>query len=82
MKNRNQCSDTPKDQKDRDLVDLNFRVTNANLDHQDTVTNTSQNPQIKTDFSDDSVRVMEDSGGQTSVKVTLDKLQMRLREVC
>ena len=48
-------------------------MTNANVDHWDTVTNPSQNPQIKTDFSDDSVRVTDDAGGQRSLKVTLDK---------
>ena len=37
------------------------------------MTNQSQNPQIKTDFSDDSMRVMDDSGGQMSLKVLLDK---------
>ena len=41
--------------------------------HQDTVTNQSQNPQIKMGFSDDSVRVMDNSGGLTSLNVTLDK---------
>ena len=37
------------------------------------VTNPPQNPQIKTDFSDDSVRVMDNSGGHTSLKITFDK---------
>ena len=73
MKNRNQYSETPKDQNERDLIDQNVRVTNANVDHQDTVTIPSPNPQIKTDFSDDSMRVIDDSGGQTSLKITLDK---------
>ena len=73
MKNTNQCSNIPKNQNDRDLVDLNVRVTNANADHWDTVTNPYQNPQIKMDFSDDSMRVTDDSGEQTSLKVTLDK---------
>ena len=73
MKNRNQCYNSPKNQNDRDLVDLNIRVTNANADYQDTVTNPSQTPQIQKDFSDDSLRVMDNSGGQPSIKVTLDK---------
>ena len=73
MKNRNQHSDTPKDQNDRSLVDPNITVTNANVDHQDEVTNPSQNPKIKMDSSDDSVRVTDNSGGQISLKVALDK---------
>ena len=44
MKNRNQHSDTPKDQNDRDLVDLNIRVTNANVDHDDTVSKSIPKP--------------------------------------
>ena len=50
MKNRNQCSNTPKDQNNRNLVGPNFRVTNANADHWDTVINPPQNPQIKDRF--------------------------------
>ena len=68
MKNRNQYSDTPKNQDDRDLADLNIRVVNNNVDHWDMVTNPPQTPQIKMDFSDDRVRVMDDSGGQISLK--------------
>ena len=43
------------------------------MDHQDTVTNLSQNPLFKTHFLDDSVRVMDGSGGHMSLKVTSDK---------
>ena len=39
----------------------------------DTVKNPSQNHLIKRDFSDDGVRVTDDSGGQISPTVTLDK---------
>ena len=71
-KNINQYSDTPKVQDD-DVVDWIARVTNTDADHQDMVANPSQNFQNKMYFSDDSVRVTDDSGGQVSPKVTLDK---------
>ena len=73
MKNRNQYSYYPKNQDERDLVDLNVRVTNNDADHWDMVTNPPPNPQIKMDFSDVRVRVMDDSGGQMSLKITFDK---------
>ena len=73
MKNRNQYSDTPKNQDDGDLVDPNVWVINNDPDHWDTVTNPPSNPQIEMDFSNDRVRVMDDSGGQTSLKIMFDK---------
>ena len=72
MKSRNQYSDTPKNQDDRDVVGLNVRVMN-NIDHWDMVTDPPQNPQIKTDFSADRVKEIDESGGQTSLKITFNK---------
>ena len=73
MRSRNQYSETPKNQDDRDLIGLNIRVMNNAADHWDTVTDPLQNPQIKTDFSDNSVIEMDDSGGQMSLKMMFDK---------
>ena len=46
LKSGNQYSDTPRNQDDRDLVDLNVRVTNNDVDHWVMVTDPPQNPQI------------------------------------
>ena len=80
-KNRNQHSDTPhpcprtdvKDQDDTDLADLNIRVTKADANLWDMVTDPSPNPQTQMDCSDDSVGLMSNSGRQMSHSVTLDK---------
>ena len=48
-------------------------MTNNDVDHWDTVTDPPQNPQIKTDFSDDRVKEMDHSGGQTSLKIMFNK---------
>ena len=81
QRNRNQHSDTQhpcprtdgKDQDDRDLVDLNVRVTNVDADYQDMVTAPSQNPQTKIDFLGDIVGETDDFEGQTSLNVIIDK---------
>ena len=83
-RNGNQHSDTThpclrtdsKDQDERDVVDLNTRMTNADADHQDMVTDPSQNYQTKIDFSGNIVRAIDDFEGQTSLYVTIDKLQI------
>ena len=48
-------------------------MTNANANHQDMVTDPSQNPQTKMDFSDDCVTVMNDSDGQMPLSIALDE---------
>ena len=69
MKNRNQYSDTPKNQNDIDLVGLNVKVMNNDVDHWDIVTD----PQTEADFSDDRTKEMNVSGGQKSLKITFNK---------
>ena len=62
-----------RDQDNRDLVDLNARVTNVDVDYEHIVTDPSQNHQTKRDFSGDIVGVTNYFEGQTSLSVTPDK---------
>ena len=73
LKSGYQYSNPPKNQDKIDLLGLNIRVMNNDVDHWDTVTDPAQNPQTKTDFSDDRVKEMDVSWRQTSLKITFDK---------
>ena len=85
QRNRNQYSDIPhpclrtdaKDQDDRDLADLNARVTNADADHQDMMTDPSQNLHTKIDFSGDIVVMMNDLKDKHPSFLTPDKDTVR-----
>ena len=66
-------SNTPKNQDDRDLVGLNVSMMNDDANQWDMVTDPPQNPQTEADSSDDRVKEMDVSGGQTSLKITFDK---------
>ena len=73
LKSENQYSNTSKNQDDKDLVGLNVRTMNDDVDHWNMVTELPQNPQTEADSSDDTVKEVHVSGGQTSLKIMFDK---------
>ena len=65
LKSGNQHSTSPKNQDNKDLVGLNVGMINDVLEHWDMVT---EPPQKEADSSDDTVKKINVSGGQTPLK--------------
>ena len=58
---------------DKDLLWLNVRMMNDDVDHWGMVTDPPQTPQTETDSSDDRAKEINVSGGQMSLKIMFDK---------